>query len=201
MPLRLPEVGWHGAPRPGAARVRRAPSIWHHYCPFYSLSLISDIWCQIHHLRMGVYHNYSPLGVDSTPNRCMGARMHSLGSLLFLLIRISCLDSVRPIGKVYSITLNTSLLPLQYRAPIHSRLIDRSLCWLAARCLLFSTGRCLSLGLRLLTWASTDPTAPYSRPGGAYLGLRSLTRLPRTHTPLDTDFSVVSWAHSLPFRY
>ena len=35
---------------------------------------------------MGVYHNYYPLGVDSTPNLRMGAQMHSLASFPFLLL-------------------------------------------------------------------------------------------------------------------
>ena len=165
------------------------------YSLFYSLSLISDIYCQMHHyLRMGVYNIYSPLGVDSTSNRHMGARMHSLGSILFLLIRISCLDSVRPIGKVYSITLNTSLLPLQYRAPLHSRLIDRSFwCRISLDNLpIFDRGVFTTPGF-------TVPPILY-RPGGAFSqGLRSPDL--RTSSILDSDFSVVSWAHSLPFRY
>ena len=98
---------------------------------------------------MGVYNNYSPLGVDSTPNLRMGARMLSLGSSSSLLIRISCLDSVRPIEGWSSTTHNTFLFHFSIVPPINSQEIDRSLCWLA-RCPLFSTGRCLSLGLRSL---------------------------------------------------
>ena len=66
---------------------------------------------------MGVYNNYSPLGVDSTPNLRMGARMPSLGTSSFLLIRISCLDSVRPIEGWSPNNSQHLSFPLQYRAP------------------------------------------------------------------------------------
>ena len=111
------------------------------------------------HLQMGVYHNYSPPWSRFDPESTYGCSdAFSRFFVLFAHQGSPVLTRFAPLKDGHQTTHNTFLFHFSIVPPINSREIDRSWCWLA-RCPLFSTGRCLSLGLRSLP-IFTDRGAP-----------------------------------------